>query len=255
MSQRFSLYELLTVDQNITFFGGIYGLDHSEAGRASRLRHRDGRTRRPRDDARARSFRRMAPAARARMRDSSRAADPLSRRADRRRRSAVAPPVLAAHRHAVAVRGDRAGDDALPRRSGAMPPRRAHSRRAPRDDRHGPRSQADLRGAADRRNPHRSSRGRHAAARRDGRRWRRPVCSAPRLHAVLRSESRESSRRSVRGCARPGCRWSASSASSRRSRMCFSTSSTRPAGRPREDVPRRRAQGAAADPAATGARC
>jgi ABC-2 type transport system ATP-binding protein len=27
MSQRFSLYELLTVDQNITFFGGIYGLE------------------------------------------------------------------------------------------------------------------------------------------------------------------------------------------------------------------------------------
>src|SRR4026208_1011955 len=27
MSQRFSLYETLTVDQNITFFGGIYGLD------------------------------------------------------------------------------------------------------------------------------------------------------------------------------------------------------------------------------------
>src|SRR5215213_487490 len=26
MSQRFSLYELLTVDQNIRFFGGIYGL-------------------------------------------------------------------------------------------------------------------------------------------------------------------------------------------------------------------------------------
>jgi ABC-2 type transport system ATP-binding protein len=29
MSQRFSLYENLTVDQNIRFFGGIYGLDRS----------------------------------------------------------------------------------------------------------------------------------------------------------------------------------------------------------------------------------
>jgi ABC-2 type transport system ATP-binding protein len=29
MSQRFSLYERLTVDQNIRFFGGIYGLDRS----------------------------------------------------------------------------------------------------------------------------------------------------------------------------------------------------------------------------------
>jgi ABC-2 type transport system ATP-binding protein len=35
MSQRFSLYELLTVDQNIRFFGGIYGLD---AGRFARRR-------------------------------------------------------------------------------------------------------------------------------------------------------------------------------------------------------------------------
>src|SRR6187431_3425101 len=29
MSQRFSLYERLTVDQNIRFFGGIYGLDRA----------------------------------------------------------------------------------------------------------------------------------------------------------------------------------------------------------------------------------
>src|SRR3954449_6875561 len=29
MSQRFSLYEQLTVDQNIRFFGGIYGLSSS----------------------------------------------------------------------------------------------------------------------------------------------------------------------------------------------------------------------------------
>jgi ABC-2 type transport system ATP-binding protein len=30
MSQRFSLYELLTVDQNIRFFGGIYGLSNAK---------------------------------------------------------------------------------------------------------------------------------------------------------------------------------------------------------------------------------
>src|SRR5215208_732933 len=36
MSQRFSLYELLTVDQNISFFGGVYGLD------AARLAERRG---------------------------------------------------------------------------------------------------------------------------------------------------------------------------------------------------------------------
>ena len=33
MSQRFSLYELLTVDQNIAFFGGIYGLDGERLAR------------------------------------------------------------------------------------------------------------------------------------------------------------------------------------------------------------------------------
>ena len=33
MSQRFSLYELLTVDQNITFWGGIYGLDRAGLAR------------------------------------------------------------------------------------------------------------------------------------------------------------------------------------------------------------------------------
>ncbi|MCX6544946.1 MAG: ABC transporter ATP-binding protein [Acidobacteria bacterium] len=33
MSQRFSLYELLTVEENITFFGGLYGLDDQAIAR------------------------------------------------------------------------------------------------------------------------------------------------------------------------------------------------------------------------------
>src|SRR3990170_2685702 len=37
MSQRFSLYELLTVDQNIRFFGGIYGLSGEVFARRRRF--------------------------------------------------------------------------------------------------------------------------------------------------------------------------------------------------------------------------
>ena len=37
MSQRFSLYERLTVDENIRFFGGIYGLDRERFDRRSRF--------------------------------------------------------------------------------------------------------------------------------------------------------------------------------------------------------------------------
>jgi drug efflux transport system ATP-binding protein len=37
MSQRFSLYELLTVDQNIRFFGGVYGLDGAKLAERRRF--------------------------------------------------------------------------------------------------------------------------------------------------------------------------------------------------------------------------
>jgi len=37
MSQRFSLYELLTVDQNIRFFGGVYGLDSRQLAERRRF--------------------------------------------------------------------------------------------------------------------------------------------------------------------------------------------------------------------------
>jgi ABC-2 type transport system ATP-binding protein len=37
MSQKFSLYELLTVDQNIAFFGGVYGLDAAKLAERRRF--------------------------------------------------------------------------------------------------------------------------------------------------------------------------------------------------------------------------
>jgi drug efflux transport system ATP-binding protein len=37
MSQRFSLYELLTVDQNVRFFGGVYGLDEAKLAERRRF--------------------------------------------------------------------------------------------------------------------------------------------------------------------------------------------------------------------------
>ena len=101
MSQRFSLYELLTVDQNIAFFGGIYGLDRDTLARAACLRARNGRPCRTRVYARARPRRRLAPAARPRVRDPARTADPLSRRAHRRCGPSVTSSVLAFDRHAV----------------------------------------------------------------------------------------------------------------------------------------------------------
>ena len=98
MSQRFSLYERLTVDQNIRFFGGIYGLDAARLDVRRRfvieMAGLEGRERTRASDLAGR----LAPAPRARLRDPSRAADRVSRRADRRRRSGVPPPFLASHR-------------------------------------------------------------------------------------------------------------------------------------------------------------
>ena len=92
MSQRFSLYELLTVDQNIRVLRRHLRARRRAAGRARRRFVLEMAGLAGREDTLARDLvGRLAAAARARLRDPARAGDPLSRRADRRRRSAVAP--------------------------------------------------------------------------------------------------------------------------------------------------------------------
>ncbi len=128
MSQKFSLYEVLTVDQNIRFFGGIYGLNgaHFDERRAFVL---DMAGLRGRENTLTRALLgRLAPAAGTRLRHPPRAADRVPRRADRRRRSGAAPAVLGSHRRPVQRRRHGARHDALPGRGRALPPPGDHPR-------------------------------------------------------------------------------------------------------------------------------
>ena len=114
MSQKFSLYEALTVDQNIRFFGGIYGLSRERlesrrtfvldmaglAGRGNTLtRDLPG------------GWRQRLALGCAILHEPL---DRVSRRTDRRCRSVVATAILGSDRRVVAPGCDRAGHHALP---------------------------------------------------------------------------------------------------------------------------------------------
>ena len=136
MSQRFSLYEQLTVDQNIRFFGGIYGLDGArlEARRAFVLEMAglDGREQTRAADLAGGWRQRLALGCAILheppivfLDEPTGGVDPLSRR----QFWMLIDQLVGGRRHG-------AGHDALPRRSRALPSPRDHPRRPARRARH-----------------------------------------------------------------------------------------------------------------------
>ena len=186
MSQKFSLYEALTVDQNIRFFGGIYGLtgDRLEARRKFVIEMAGLPGTRVHADARAAG--RLAPAARPRLRDPARAAivfldeptggvDPL-----------VAPALLGSDRRPVPSGRHRARHDALPGRGRALPSHRHHPGRQARGARDDDGAQAGVRVAADRRDPCVASRSRRWRSSIDIERVEKTSLFGTAVHAVLK---------------------------------------------------------------------
>ena len=97
MSQKFSLYRDLTVEENLRFFGGIYRVPRDELAERMRLCGRHGRAWRAREGAGLDARRRLEAAPGARLRHPAPPADPVPRRADVRRRADLAPALLGSH--------------------------------------------------------------------------------------------------------------------------------------------------------------
>ncbi len=129
MSQRFSLYEDLTVAENIRFFGGAYGLARKALEARLPWVLRDGRPRGARAEPDADALGRLEAAPGPRLRRPPRAEDRLPRRADGRRRPGLAPPLLGAHQRALGERGDGLRHDPLHGRGGILQRHPAHPRR------------------------------------------------------------------------------------------------------------------------------
>ena len=163
MSQRFSLYEDLTVRENITLYGGIYDLsDRDIRDRTGRMLARLGL------EHAADQFVRAIPLGWRQklafsvallheprvvfLDEPTSGVDPITRR---QFWEMIYETAAAGH--------DRAGDDALHGRGGVLRPHLDHGRRADRRDGHAGRAEAGVRRRVDRRSLRRGWRGRPAS--------------------------------------------------------------------------------------------
>ena len=195
--QALALYDVLTGEENLRFFGEVYGLSGTRAPRARALEPRVRRPDRSRGRPRRRLLRRHEAAAQPGVGARARSRTDPARRADGRRRSAVAQPDLREHPGAQAAGADADLHDALHGRGrAAVRPRRDHRQGPAPGARHGA-------GAAGR-------------ARRAADRWsRRPTAASGASKPPIRSASSIASR--------PPARSVPFTWSGRRSSRCFCT--------------------------------
>ena len=181
MSQKFSLYELLTVDQNIQLYSGIYGL-----GRARREERRryviemaglQGREKMLARDLPGGFRQRLALGCAIVHEPPILFLDEPTGGVD----PAVAAALLAPDRRALALRRDDPRDDALSRRGRVLPSPRGDPRRPPGRDRDHARAEGRLRRSARGRAARPEAGGHRCAPSTRCRRSRRAACSAPRF--------------------------------------------------------------------------
>ena len=135
MSQRFSLFEDLTVDENLRFYAGVYDIDRERFAKRRRYVLEMADLVGTGERAHREPLGGLEAAARAGRSDHPRARAALPRRADERRRSRRAPAVLGASLRARGDRRDALRHHALHGRGDPLPSLGLHLRRPHHRDR------------------------------------------------------------------------------------------------------------------------
>ena len=185
MSQKFSLFEDMTVDENLRFYAGVYDLRAGEVRRAAAVRAHDGRPGRTRERTHPQPVGRLAAAAGPGRGDDPRTRTAVPRRAHLRRRPGGAAPVLGPALRPGQPRRDPLRHHPLHGRGRALQPAGVHLPRTDHRRRQPCRDPAQAHGPADLRRQRRRRPTRRCAG------WRRAgaideaYLSGASLHAVV----------------------------------------------------------------------